>query len=140
MIEYVEGVDQPPHYGGKDYPYQPIHVIEAWGLGFCLGTALKYIGRAGRKLGESRTKDLQKALWYINRELEQERKKELKMDGTTFEEKDNFIHAVLPVNDRRKENQERINNVMAKADILGEWCAVCGQDYIGEHLCEGERR
>ena len=56
------GVDQPPHYGGKDYPYQPIHVIEAWGLGFCLGTALKYIGRAGRKPGESRVKDLQKAI------------------------------------------------------------------------------
>ena len=70
MEEYVEGVDQPAHYGGKDYPYQPWHVIEAWGLNFFTGTAVKYIGRAGKKPGESYTKDLQKAIRFLHRELE----------------------------------------------------------------------
>ena len=44
-------------------------VIEAWGLGFNLGNALKYISRAGRKDPEKTEEDLQKAIWYINREL-----------------------------------------------------------------------
>lgn len=120
MIEYVEGVDQPPHYGGKDYPYQPIHVIEAWGLGFCLGTALKYIARAGRKPGESRVKDLQKAIWYINRELEQEHQKELKFNagGVEFLDGERFRQAVLPKEQRLQERGERIRNIVEKADII----------------------
>ena len=58
-------IDHPAHYGGEDDPYEAIKVIDAWGLGFCLGNALKYIRRAGLKEGESRRKDLEKALWYI---------------------------------------------------------------------------
>lgn len=46
-------------------------VIEAWGLGFNLGNALKYISRAGRKDPAKTEEDLQKAIWYINRELSQ---------------------------------------------------------------------
>lgn len=46
----------------------PIEVIEDWGLGFCLGNAVKYISRAGRK-GDAVT-DLKKALYYIQREIE----------------------------------------------------------------------
>lgn len=46
-------IDHPDHYGGKDNPYEAIKVIEAWDLGFCLGNAVKYISRAGKKNGES---------------------------------------------------------------------------------------
>lgn len=42
-------------------------MIEAWDLGFCLGNALKYIARAGRK--GSRIEDLKKARWYLGREI-----------------------------------------------------------------------
>lgn len=42
-------VNHPPHYGGADNPYEAIKVIEAWGLGFCVGNAVKYIARAGKK-------------------------------------------------------------------------------------------
>lgn len=63
-----ESVDHPPHYGG-DTPYEAIKVIEAWGLGFCLGNAVKYISRAGNKPGVSITDDLRKAVWYIQREI-----------------------------------------------------------------------
>lgn len=62
-------VDHPAHYGGADNPYEAIKVIEAWDLGFCLGNAVKYIARAGKKHPD-RIVDLRKAIWYINREIE----------------------------------------------------------------------
>jgi len=61
-----EAVDHPAHYGG-DTVYEAIKVIEAWGLTFHLGNALKYICRAGKKT--ERIEDLQKARWYIEREI-----------------------------------------------------------------------
>lgn len=67
--ELMEGtVNHPTHYGGKDNPYEAIKVIEAWGLGFSLGNVIKYISRAGIKT-ESPIEDLEKALWYLQREL-----------------------------------------------------------------------
>lgn len=60
-------VDHPAHYGG-DSTYETIRVIEAWGLGFNLGNTLKYISRAGKK--HSRLEDLEKALWYLQREVQ----------------------------------------------------------------------
>lgn len=60
-------VNHPSHYGGKDNPYEAIKVIEAWELGFCLGNAIKYISRAGKK--GSRKEDLEKAKWYLEREI-----------------------------------------------------------------------
>lgn len=65
-----EKVDHPAHYGGKDNPYEAIRVIEAWGLGFCLGNAVKYLCRAGRKPGTDTLEDLRKAQWYLAREIE----------------------------------------------------------------------
>lgn len=119
-MEYVDGVDQPQHYGGKDYPYQPIHVIEAWGLNFCVGTAVKYIGRAGKKPGESYKKDLHKAIWYLRRELEQVTNRELQqsnLNSVNFEEQDGFVQARLPIEERRKEQQRRTQEVESKMDV-----------------------
>jgi len=65
----AEKVDHPAHYGGADNPYEAIKVIVAWKLGFCLGSALKYICRAGLKPGESTLDDLRKAAWYLQREI-----------------------------------------------------------------------
>lgn len=48
---------------------QPIEVIEAWELDFNLGNVLKYIGRAGKKQGESELKDLEKARVYLDRKI-----------------------------------------------------------------------
>jgi Protein of unknwon function (DUF3310) len=67
-----EKVNHPAHYGGKDNPYECILVIEAWELGFNLGNCVKYIRRAGKK--GDRLEDLKKALWYLNREIENEEK------------------------------------------------------------------
>jgi hypothetical protein len=63
-----EAVNHPQHYGG-DTAYEAIKVIEAWGLDFCLGNAVKYICRAGKKGAE--LEDLRKAAWYIARRIGQ---------------------------------------------------------------------
>ena len=62
-------VNHPNHYGGADNPYEAIKVIDAWGLGFSLGNAVKYISRAGKK-GDNAYEDIQKAAWYLNHWLE----------------------------------------------------------------------
>lgn len=67
-------INHPSHYGGEHNPYEAIKVIEAWQLGFCLGNTIKYISRAGKKTN-SRLEDLRKAIWYLNREIENEQQK-----------------------------------------------------------------
>lgn len=61
-------VDHPNHYGGGSNPCEAIKVIEAHGLGFHLGNAVKYLLRAGKK-GDA-LEDLRKARWYIDREIQ----------------------------------------------------------------------
>lgn len=63
-------VNNPTYYGGKDNPYEAIKVIEAWGLGFCLGNVVKYVSRAGKKDPLKYKEDLEKAKWYLEREIE----------------------------------------------------------------------
>jgi len=59
-------INHPPHYtaGG----IEAIAVIEAFGLGFRLGNAVKYILRAGRK-SPGTLEDLKKARWYLDHEI-----------------------------------------------------------------------
>lgn len=63
---------QPSHETPEHYRLdpEPIAVIKAWDLGFCLGNVIKYLARAGHKAGESRDKDLHKAMEYLRIELE----------------------------------------------------------------------
>jgi hypothetical protein len=63
----MSNVNNPKHYQADDPAYETINVIEAWGLGFCLGNAVKYIARAGKK--NDAAEDLRKAIWYLEREL-----------------------------------------------------------------------
>ena len=65
-----EQVNHPKHYGGADNPYEAIKVIEAWDLGFCLGITVYYISRAGKKETDKNVQDLEKARWYLDREIE----------------------------------------------------------------------
>lgn len=67
-------VNHPSYYGGAYNTYEAIKVIEAWGLGFCLGNTIKYISRAGKKDNNSRLQDLEKAKWYLEREIERIKK------------------------------------------------------------------
>ena len=65
-----EQVNHPEHYGGADNPYETIKVVMAWGLGFNLGNAVKYISRAGKKDPKKVVEDLKKAAFYLNYEIE----------------------------------------------------------------------
>jgi translation initiation factor 2B subunit (eIF-2B alpha/beta/delta family) len=72
-MENKESIDHPEHYGGKDNIYEAIKIIEAWDLNFSLGNVIKYVLRAYSK---SKTlEDLQKARWYLNREIEREKER-----------------------------------------------------------------
>ena len=59
-------INHPPHYNHGTI--EAITVIEDWQLNFNLGNAVKYISRCDHK--GNATADLQKALWYIQRELD----------------------------------------------------------------------
>lgn len=71
----AEKVNHPLHYGGTHNPYEAIKVIEAWDLGFCLGNVVKYISRAGKKDSSKEIEDLEKALWYLEREIKNKKAK-----------------------------------------------------------------
>ena len=63
-------VNNPLHYGGADNPYEAIKVIEAWELDFHLGNTVKYISRAWKKETDKELQDLKKALWYLQRRID----------------------------------------------------------------------
>ena len=63
-----EMVNHPDHYKGNRF--EAIDIIEDFKLSFCLGNAIKYILRCDKK--ENRKKDLEKAIWYLKREIENE--------------------------------------------------------------------
>ena len=67
--EEHDPVNTPSHYLQGNM--ETIEVIEAFGLGYCLGNAVKYITRAGKKDKDKEVQDLNKAIWYINRKITQ---------------------------------------------------------------------
>lgn len=63
-------VNHPKHYTEHPSGIECIQITEH--MGFNLGNALKYIWRADLK--NNAVEDLQKAVWYINREIEKRSK------------------------------------------------------------------
>ena len=61
-------VNHPPHYR-KDTGHEAIDVIEAWQLNFNLGNVVKYVSRNGIKDPDKYIEDLEKARWYLDREI-----------------------------------------------------------------------
>lgn len=73
QVAISPAVNHPAHYGG-DEPYETIKVLQAWlspeaYSGFCLGNAVKYISRAGKKDPSKHIEYLEKARWYLDREI-----------------------------------------------------------------------
>ena len=91
---------RPKHY--KQYKYEPVAVIRDWGLGFNLGSSLKYIARAGKKDPNKHIEDLKKAIEFINIEigfLEEEMRPEVPKKQYTdnwSEEEADTLPAPLP--------------------------------------------
>lgn len=66
----TELINHPSHYRGNKY--EVIDIIDDYNLNFNIGNACKYILRAGKKSKDTYVQDLNKAMWYINREIEKE--------------------------------------------------------------------
>jgi phage gp36-like protein len=58
---------KPAHYT-EGRKYEPWDVILDWGVSYCVGSAIKYLSRAGRK--DDAVQDLRKAIAFIEREIQ----------------------------------------------------------------------
>ena len=66
-----EQVNHPSHY---NQGIEAIDIIESWDLNFSLGNAIKYIPRIPYK--DKQIEDLEKAKWYLEREISRLKDKE----------------------------------------------------------------
>jgi hypothetical protein len=66
--QYIDPVNSPPHYtaGG----IETIDFIEAKDFNYRLGNVIKYVSRAGKKVDGDPITDLEKAKWYLDREID----------------------------------------------------------------------
>lgn len=64
----MSNVTHPSHYNRGSI--EVIEAIEDWNLNFHRGNAVKYIARAGKKDPAKKVEDLEKAVWYLKREIE----------------------------------------------------------------------
>jgi hypothetical protein len=71
-------VNHPPHYNKHPSGVECITVVEHFN--FNIGNAIKYLWRAGEK--GSAIEDLEKAAWYIQRELKRRGRREVRSDST----------------------------------------------------------
>lgn len=65
----MSNVNHPSHYHSNS-GIEVIDAIEAWNLNFSRGNAIKYIARASYKDPDKEIEDLEKARWYIDREIQ----------------------------------------------------------------------
>ena len=63
----IEGgaVNHPSHYNKG---IETIDYIESWNMNFNTGNVIKYVTRAGHK--DNKLEDLEKAQWYLQREIQ----------------------------------------------------------------------
>lgn len=67
--EAHDPVNHPSYY--TEGKIETIDFITDKKLGFCLGNAVKYIVRAGKKDPALEVEDLKKAIWYISRQIKE---------------------------------------------------------------------
>lgn len=67
LEEDLEAAVNPEHY--RQGKIEVMEFIEDQKLNFALGNAIKYICRAGKKDVFKTTEDLEKAVWYVKREI-----------------------------------------------------------------------
>jgi len=65
VINIKEDAVNPKHY--KDHPSGVECIIITEHMDFCIGNAVKYLWRAGKK--DDNVQDLKKAIWYIERKI-----------------------------------------------------------------------
>lgn len=69
-----DNVNHPKHYNSHPSGVECIEIVQHHD--FCIGNAIKYLWRAGLKTEfgmvdkDKHIEDLEKAIWYINREIQ----------------------------------------------------------------------
>ena len=77
----MDNVNHPSYY--TDGKIEVIEFIEDENFGYCLGNAIKYISRSGKKSKETEIQDLQKAIWHINRRIQELSKQQKSINNET---------------------------------------------------------
>ena len=118
-------VKKPEHYNWSKI--QPKDVIRAWGLNFNLGSAVKYIARAGHK--DDIVQDLSKAIQFIHFELDYY--KEYVLDNTNAET-DNFSEMIIEyANHTMSDDEYSTPKVILEWDLIGDKeCLGSAVNYI----------
>ena len=104
-----DNVNHPAHY--TDGKIEVIDFIEDKKLGFHLGNTVKYICRAGKKDPEKTIEALQKAEWYLHREIQRLKAEKAKEEAQRW------------VDDVRRHCEKRFSEMMkeiAKRDDQSE--------------------
>ncbi len=71
----MDKVNHPNHYKSDNNKFEVIDIIEFFNLNFHRGNVLKYLLRSGKKMEEGydnvekEVEDLEKAIWYLRREV-----------------------------------------------------------------------
>lgn len=101
MTTENDPVNHPDHYAKHPSGIECIQITEH--MNFCLGSAMKYIWRAGLK-GDAR-QDLEKAKWYLDREMDRiaENRFEEYLDNETADE----LAALMLELDKKLQNIRR---------------------------------
>lgn len=71
-----EMVNKPDHYGGTlviEY-LEALEALPGNRMNFSRTSAIKYISRAGMKFPDKEIEELEKVIWYMNREIERLKK------------------------------------------------------------------
>ena len=105
MGQKYEYVEQPQHYQGTGMTV--MEVIRAFKLDFACGNVIKYVLRAGRKPDEDKIRELEKALWYLQDEINHQRAS-LAEDNA----------------DAKPETPAESLTAMGRRESAGEWGAV----------------
>lgn len=131
-------VSHPSHYNqGK---IEVIEFIEDQGLNFSRGNAVKYIARAGKKDKLKELQDLQKAKWYIEREIEllaaSEKGEDPRRPNEMNEEEKKNLMGVWPEGRRVQMKKEMIiDNILFTTSDIGVVTSV----YKGMYIVQFER-
>ena len=86
----TDNVNHPKHYTNHPSGVECITVTEH--MSFCLGNAIKYLWRADLKNG---IEDLEKARWYITREIEKRTKEANEQSAIALKHLQDLPHAKL---------------------------------------------
>jgi hypothetical protein len=111
----TDNVNHPKHYTfGR---IEVIEAIEDWKLSFHRGNAIKYVARAGVKNPDKTVEDLEKAVWYLKREIELVKSQTEKREPLRPNDM-NPISSATPVSTSNSSSEQAATVPIANDDLL----------------------